>query len=153
MVYGCSAATGRRTALGQTGFRVGTARLGLVRLAGGYVAFSARSSGIDTGRTTVNVVRLSNGHLITSAPATQHVAVEAFSSAPSLVVRSDGSVAWIGVITSVMHSKGYLEVHKVDRTGAKMLDQGATIVANSLRLRGGHLSWQNGSRTRSAKLR
>ena len=153
-VSGCSIRTGRRTALGYTNIGPhNRTRLGLVRLAGAYVAFATSTFGVDTGSADVSVVRLSDGHRTTSAPAVDQGMVESVQSVASLVVGSDGAVAWIGEASSIIRHTRALEVHRVDRRGATLLDSGAGIAPQSLRLRDSRLSWRDGSATRTSTLR
>lgn len=153
-VYGCSSRTGRRTTLGQTSISAkDRTRLGLVRLAGSYAAFASSTFGVDSGGAEVSVVRLSDGRRVRTGQAVDQGLVESVQSVPSLVVRSDGAVAWIGQVRSIIGRGEQLEVHRADRRGAALLDRGADIAPRSLRLRGRRLSWRDGSSTRTSTLR
>lgn len=153
-VSGCSNRTGRRTALGYTNIGPhNRTRLTLVRLAGVYAAFATSTFGVDTGSADVNVVRLSDGHRTTSTQAVDQGMVESVQSVPSLVVRSDGAVAWIGEASSIIRHTKALEVHRIDRRGAMLLDSGTEIAPQSLRLQDSRLTWRDGSATRTSTLR
>jgi hypothetical protein len=68
----------------------------------------------------------------------------------SLVVKSDGAVAWIADDEWVP-SKEY-QVHVVDRLGSRVVSSGTEIEGKSLRLVGSTLSWIQGGRRQTAVL-
>jgi hypothetical protein len=70
----------------------------------------------------------------------------------SVVVKPDGSAAWIGESHAIGPPHGGTEVHKVTAAGARLLDRGPGIATGSLRLHGALLSWRHGGRTRTARL-
>ena len=71
----------------------------------------------------------------------------------SLALKSNGAVAWIGAVSSVIGGRSAVEVHKADSNRpAVLLDTGAGIVPNSLGLHGSRLFWRHGAAARTATL-
>jgi hypothetical protein len=153
-VWGCSAATHLRTKLGNTTSCIRSDLIGPVRLVGELTAYADRSCGVDTGFASVIVRRLSDGKRLSSDGAdTGRVLPESYESVDSLVLKRDGSVAWIAVARSIVGTAGAdIEVHRHDKHGKRLLDSGAGIDAGSLRLRRSKLTWNHGGATRSAAL-
>jgi hypothetical protein len=153
-VFGCAAGHARRYVIGRRGggFTNRQAAVGLIRLAGTVVAWSATQSGVDTASTTVWVRRLTDGHVLVQRPATTRIGVEGFASVGSLVVRRSGAVAWIGVADSIGPPRRVRQVERVDRRGFAVLESSLGIASGSLRLRGSVLSWRSGGRVRRAGL-
>src|SRR5581483_822753 len=97
-VYGCSERTRRVTRLGRSNVCIGTSRAGPAAVAGELAAYGLQTCGVDTGFSEVVVRRLSDGHVLRREGAiTGTVGPESYGSVRSLVVRSDGGVAWIAV--------------------------------------------------------
>jgi hypothetical protein len=71
----------------------------------------------------------------------------------SLVVKSDGAVAWI-VENEIpaRHVPAEYEVHAVDKTGNRLLASGSDIDPHSLALAGSTLYWTQGGKPMSAPL-
>ena len=73
-----------------------------------------------------------------------------------LVLTRKGAIAWI---VRPYNNKGnfkplpLLQVHKLDRKGARLLDAGTGIKADSLTLKRQRIAWQHGNARRSAILR
>lgn len=151
-VYGC-ANGGPSYKLGASGQVVRENRVGPVAVAGKDAGYGVASFGVDTGYTEVVVRNLATGQELHSAVASRKFLVESFKVVDSIVVKSDGSVAWISEVTSVVSHRPYLEVHRLDSRGEAILDTGSGITTRSLRLRGSTLTWRDGSRTRTASLR
>jgi hypothetical protein len=155
VVYGCSDRTGLSTRLGRAEQCVGTQRAGPVIVAGELVAYGLETCGVDTGSTSVVVLRLSDGKQQTSDAATTLPVLlpESYENVDSLFLKPDGAVAWIAVRSSITgHGGTDVEVHKVDRHGQRLLDSGSSIHPYSLRLQGSKLTWKHGHKTRSAAL-
>lgn len=145
--------SGRGYLLAANQTRPGQPRVGKVALAGVDAAYSETSFGVDTASTTVTVRRLDSGGTVRSLAAmTQPLGPESFQSIDSLVVKADGSVAWIAVAASIVRHSKQIEVDRADRRGEARLDTGRWVAAASLRLSGSTLSWRNGSATRTATL-
>jgi hypothetical protein len=82
------------------------------------------------------------------------VGAEFFETVDVVVVKRDGSVAWIAHATSIPSGhQSVTEVEKSDRTSQTLLDKSARIGRGSLRLRGSELSWRDGATTKTATLR
>jgi hypothetical protein len=153
-VYGCSQRTGRRSRLGRSALCIGAARVGPVVVAGDDAAYGLERCGVDTGFTQVVVKRLTDGRELRSdAAITGPLGVESYETVASLVVKGDGSVAWIASGRSIV-GKGPspVEVHKHDARGLALLDSGSGIARGSLRLHGSKLTWKRGVALRSAIL-
>jgi hypothetical protein len=69
--------------------------------------------------------------------------------ATSIVVKSDGAVAWI--LDTVQEHERY-QVHAVDRTGSRVLATGSDIDPHSLALAGSTLYWTQGGNPYSTTL-
>jgi hypothetical protein len=67
----------------------------------------------------------------------------------SIVVKSDGAVAWI--VDTVQKDERY-QVHAVDKAGSRVLATGSDIDPHSLALAGSTLYWTEGGRPYSATL-
>ena len=116
-------------------------------------AYALQRCGVDTGATLVIVRRLSDGKQLRSFAATSTGLPEGFQSVRSLALKSDGAVAWIGLVSSVVGRRRVIEVHKADANRAAVtLDSGPAVDPGSLRLHGSRLSWTHGTATRSATL-
>jgi hypothetical protein len=122
---------------------------------GELAAYGLRMYGVDTGQGSIVVRRLDDRRVLHDSPAvTGRLRPESYSQVATLVLKPDGSVAWIGTGASIVgQHAGVTEVHEIGRGGSRLLDSGAAIDAQSLRLRGSRLSWRHGGRTRAATLR
>jgi hypothetical protein len=153
-VFGCSSHAAGSTQLGQVKSCIGRSQVGLAVVKGELAAFGLRRCGVDTGQASVVVERLDNRRPVHSAVVfTGRLRPESYTQVASLVLKLDGSVAWIGTAASVVNpNRQSVEVHAIGRAGERLLDSGGGIAARSLRLRGSVLSWRHGSRTRTARL-
>lgn len=153
-VYGCSRRTGKRSRLGRSMLCIGAQKVGPVAVAGDDAAYGLESCGVDTGFTQVLVKRLTDGkELRADASITGQLGVESYESVGSLVVKGDGSVAWIASGRSIVgRGPNPVEVHKHDTHGPALLDSGPSIAQAALRLRGSKLTWKHGGAVRSATL-
>jgi hypothetical protein len=132
---------------------VGSSRAGPVAIAGRLVAYGLERCGVDTGSTIVVVRRLTDGKRLHSDPATtQSVGPEAYQTVDSLVVKRNGSDAWIAVANSLGTHQTSTEVHADSTDGFALLDAGSEINPSSLRLDGSKLTWRHGGSKRSATL-
>jgi tRNA(Arg) A34 adenosine deaminase TadA len=154
IVFGCSDRTHRRTRLGRSDTCLRANKVGPVKVAGALAAYGVQSCGIDTGSGRVVVRRLSDGKVLRRDTATSlALGPEPYSSVGSIVVKADGSVAWIGSASSIVVHLKHAEVHKLEKAGDTVLESGAAIKPGSLRLHRSRLTWTDGSHTRSATLR
>lgn len=150
-IYGCDRGTRRTTKLGQTTTCVASARVDHLALAGDVVAYGLDRCGVDTGSASITVRRLSDGKRLHSFAALTGAGPESYQSVTSLVVKPDGSVAWIATVHSIIVTSegGAPEVH----ANGKLLEAGE-IELHSLRLHGSTLTWRDGAgKKRSATLR
>lgn len=73
--------------------------------------------------------------------------------AVTIVVKSDGSVAWIAEDRFLSENKpAYYQLHAVDKAGSRVLAAGTTIDPHSLALAGSTLYWTQGGKPESAVL-
>ena len=152
-VYGCANSTGTPYNLGSARFCNLTPCPDHFAFAGTIVAYGLNRFGIDTGTTTVVVRRLTDGHILHQDAATSHGLVEGVMSAASVVVKRDGSDAWIGTDRSIIGHGSLAEVHRHDQRGAAVLESSASLDLSSLRLHGSQLTWRDGGATRRSTLR
>jgi hypothetical protein len=153
LVYGCDRGTRQSTMLGDTTACIAAARVDRVALADSIVAYGVNRCGVDTGFALVVVRRLSDGKRLASYAAIGGPRlVESYQSIGSIVVKRNGSVAWIGSEHSIIGQGSRIEVDAVQRGKRSTLDSGSGIVASSLRLRVSTLSWRHGTATRTASL-
>jgi hypothetical protein len=150
--YGCARGT-RSYELGMTGYSIGAPHIEAVRVAGRIAAYGLRTSGVDTGYATMNVIRLTTGKLLAQRPATTRAGVEGFQSIDSLVIKSDGAVAWIATARSIGMPTFIRQLQRLDERGFRLLDFGPNVAAASLALHGSTLSWKHGTAVRTATLR
>lgn len=106
----------------------------------------------------VTVRNLSDGKVLhrlpTGAGAQPESAVVEVGDATALVVKPDGSAAWIS--ESDQRSDGafvFYEVHAVEGPEGRVLAAGTNIRPSSLRLTGSTLRWRQGERSVAAVLR
>jgi hypothetical protein len=153
-VYGCSMDGSGAFLLGQRKTCIGAARVAPVVVARQFAAYGSTRCGIDTGSTQVVVRRLTDGKIVRTAVATSPPGVEAYQSIASLVLRSDGAVAWIGVGRSLVgHGSPKIEVYRANRRGkVQLLDSGPSVRPGSLTLNGSRLTWKNGTALRYGTL-
>ena len=153
-VYGCSTASRRSYRLGASARSIREGRAGPIALAGTDVAYGYTVYGVDTVSAQVRVRDLATGKQLRSEPATTAPArVEFRESVDSVVVRSDGAVAWIGESGSVISGPTTTEVDRADARGLAKVDSGSGIDVHSLRLHGATVTWRHGGRSRSASLK
>jgi hypothetical protein len=158
-VFGCARA-------GKQSFRLGTeslshstseGRVGPIALARTDVAYGLTYFGVDTISAEVTVRRLTDGHVVRSHGAiTGSAGAEFAETVDAIVVKRDGSVAWIAHVRSIPggNNTATTEVEKSDRTSHTLLQKAPSgIKLHSLRLAGSHLTWAYKSTTRSANLR
>lgn len=153
-VYGCAKGAHSSYALGSASSSMGQDRVGPIALAGVDVAFGSTNSGVDVISAEVVVKNLTDGRTLRDRPATAgNFGPETAEHVDSIVVKPDGSVAWIATVNSIISHRGTTEVRKSDRTSRASLDSGRRIKPDSLRLDGSDLTWSDGSVRKTAKLR
>jgi hypothetical protein len=152
-VFGCSLKGHKVFTLGQTTSCIRSRRVAPVTVAGELAAYGLEQCGVDAGLSNVVVRRLTDGVQLRSLPATTRpLGPESYQSVASLVLKSDGAVAWIGAASSIIRRGSYAEVHRADRRGQALLDSGAAIDPRSLRLHGSTFSWRHADFTRGSSL-
>ena len=162
-VYGCAYRHKRSYGLGLPFSASGTAGGGVDEetLAGAVVAYqeSAASASLPGGGRWVIVVRdLRTGRVLhevpTGTPSVPEPSRIGVGAVESVVVRSDGAVAWIVEnLKRSTETSPYYEVHELDKAGATVLASGIDIEPRSLALAGSTLYWMQGSKAMTASLR
>ncbi|MDQ6806542.1 MAG: hypothetical protein M3065_16605, partial [Actinomycetota bacterium] len=155
-VYACLAATGARTKLGSaTVCNVRPGRVAPVRLVGKFVAYGLASCGVDTGSSDVVIRNLVTGKRLADLTAgTVPRLPESFVLVGSLVLKGDSAAGWIAVDESLVRTRpSSYEVHRFTGGKSFLLDSGVTIDPSSLQLVGSRMTWQDGTQTRSTKLK
>lgn len=155
-VFGCTRGGDERFRLGTATHSMSEGRAGPIALAGTDAAYGLTYYGVDTISAQVDVRSLTDGHVVRSHAAISGSAPAEFVEAvDAIVVKRDGSVAWIAHVSSIpsAHSAS-TEVEKSDRTSRVLLEKEPSgIKLHSLRLVGSQLTWRYESATRSASLR
>lgn len=129
-------------------------------LAGNIVAYEEVESFTEGHTKRIIVVRdLRTGRVMHEAPTAeaQTPGDVGKGSARSLVVKSDGAVAWIvetvsGPTVGGIGPPTIYEVRAVDKTGSRLLASGGDIDPSSLALAGSTLYWTQGGQPFSAQL-
>jgi hypothetical protein len=153
VVSGCSAHGSTSYQLGRHDSCINSVRIDPVVVTADMTAYGAERCGIDTGNTSVTVLRLTDGKQLASVPATSPPGVESFQRVDSLVLKSNGSAAWIAEGSSIVsHGHRLIEVRKFDKRGESLLDSGTGVRTDSLRLHRSTLRWRDGTQTGTATL-
>jgi hypothetical protein len=150
--YACLDSNGKTYKLGSATLCIGGVRAGPFALAGGDVAYGATSCGIDFSSSELIVKSLVSGRTLRRAPATNTSLVEQEGGVRSLVLKADGSVAWIATEQSLGNHHRLLQLFKDDKGGLKLLDSGLSVAPSSLKLRGSQLTWRRDGTSRHATL-
>jgi hypothetical protein len=153
MAYACLDSTGKTDKLGSATLCIGGTRAGPFALAGSDVAYGATSCGVDFSATEVIVMSLVSGHAIRKAAATDKSLVEQEGGLQSLVLKANGSDAWIATEQSLGNHQRLRQLFTDDKRGLKLLDSGLGIVPSSLTLGGSQLTWRDNGISRHATLR
>jgi hypothetical protein len=151
-VYACVMGSRRWTSLGTTGNCVRASHVDAVAVAGRLVAAGVTMCGVDLGTTTIEIVRVPDGHRLLTAPAIANPGPESYTHVTGLVLTAEGAVAWIARASSIATHRTMTEVAAASAGSTRVLDSGAGIATGSLRLSGRTVSWQDGSAHRSAQL-
>lgn len=153
-VYGCAHGGSRSYRLGTNAHSFNEGRAGPLALSGAEVAYGLTFYGVDTINAEVLVRRLTDGHVRRQHSAiNEPVGAEYFETVDDVVVKGNGSVAWIAHATWIgAQGKGVTEVNKSDRTRKSLLDSSPSIAIHSLHLHGSQLTWKDGSSSRVTTL-
>ncbi len=155
-IYACLRRTARTTTIARPGQRAlrGVA-IEHITLAGTMVAYTSSTHGVDTGSTSIEVLDVADGHVVLSVP---HAAgfvdacVIQFRRITDLLVTARGSIAWILEKGSRCKTTTLQLYSAQVSTAPSLLDEGPTIASESLRLREGAVSWEDGGRVVTARL-
>ncbi len=138
-----------------------SAEVELITLSGSTVAYQYSMSGeVGWRRWIIAVRNLRTGQWQRRVPTGKLEEPNAnpesagIGPAVTIVVKSDGSVAWIAedVELSPENSPTYYQVHAVDKTGSRVLAAGIDIDPHSLALAGSALYWTQGGKPTSTSL-
>jgi hypothetical protein len=154
-IYGCSYGHKRSYLLGPApyGGESGAGGIENEVLAGSIVAYEEASNQTCCQHWWVVVRNLRNGHVLHRIPTGTPIKPEPLSVgiglAVTIVVKSDGSVAWI---VETGQEEGRYQVHTVDKSGSHILASNPDIDPTSLALAGSTLYWTQGGQPESATL-
>jgi hypothetical protein len=159
-VFGCAHGAKRAHHLGPTSYGSGTSGSGgtyPIALAGPIVAYDVGESGgmeVLSNRHTSNEIWVRNlrtGKLIHRMPngSPAEPGDIGLGETTAIVVKSDGSVAWI---VRAGERLGGIQVRSADKTGSHLLAASPEIAPNSLALAGSTLYWTQGGKPMSAAL-
>ena len=152
-VYGCARAGHQSYRLGSASNSMSEGRAGPVALAGVDVAYGLTYYGVDTISADVVVRSLTNGAVLRRVDSwSGTVAPEYFQSVDDIVVKRDGSVAWIATEGSIIsNNSSSTEVEKSDKIASHaLLDKSAKIRRHSLHLHRSQVTWLVGSGVKGA---
>jgi hypothetical protein len=157
-VYGCVNGSHHVVLLGEPASfsAVGGGGISDILLAGTAVAYEESLNVSCCSKRLWVVVRdLRTGRVLhrvpTGMPITPMRGYVGVGPVVSMVVKSDGAVAWI--VEAEDGSPAMYQVHAVDRWGSRVLAAASDIGRTSLALAGGTLYWTQGGRAESAVLR
>jgi hypothetical protein len=125
---------------------------GTPTLAGSVVAYELHNTIARIEASWLVVVRdLRTGRILERLPTGSSTSSEVLGGGPTagIVVKADGSVAWI---VDGGEARGGLHVQVVDKAGSRTIASGMDIAPNSLALVGSTLYWTQGGRPLSATL-
>lgn len=152
-VYGCARAGHGSFRLGSKANSMSEGRAGPIALAGVNVAYGLTYYGVDTISADVVVRSLTNGAVLRRESSwIGTVGPEYFQTVDDIVVKRDGSVAWIASAGSVISGKATeTEVEKSDKISSDaLLGKNKRIRRHSLRLHGSEVTWLIGSNQKAA---
>ncbi len=154
-VYGCSYGHKSSYLLGPVPYGSPSGAGGVKNevLAGSIVAYDEASNESCCDHWWVVVRDLRDGHVLRRIPTGTRVTPKPLSvgigPAVAIIVKRDGSVAWI--VETIQELGGY-QVHAVDRSGGRVLASSPDIDPSSLALAGSTLYWTEGGQPFSASL-
>ncbi|HEY1360384.1 MAG TPA: hypothetical protein VGF21_18930 [Thermoleophilaceae bacterium] len=145
--YACLYSTGKRFELGRNW---DDELVETPRLTAPYVAWASVGCGNVTCQSAVEVADLRVGKVVKNLPATTGGLPGNSNRVTDMVLKPNGSLAWIVDIGSSVGSDR--QVVAVDSAGRRLLDSGGNIDPESLTLSGSTLSWTESGASRSASL-
>ncbi len=154
-IYGCSYGHKRSYLLGPApyGSPSGAGGISHETLNGSNVAYEEVENKSCCQHWWVVVRDLSNSHVLHRIPTGTPVKPELLSvgigAVAGIVVKHDGSVAWI---VETGEEEGRYQVHAVDKSGSRVLASNPDIDPSSLALAGSTLYWTQGGQPLSAPL-
>jgi hypothetical protein len=149
-MFGCLRAVGRKVQLGidDDDLAEYSTHPKLAGKFAGIASVSCDGAG-ESCSTDVKVWNLETRKRVHRAEAVDDPSKTNLFDVRSLVLKHDGSVAWI----AKDGDNDTYEVHKLDKDGAATLATGSDINGASLRLHGSDLSWKQGGTKKHATLR
>jgi hypothetical protein len=151
--YACLRPTGPSYKLGSVRLCIGATFAGPFALAGDVVAYGAKTCGVDFSSSEVIARNLKTGGVLHREPDASNTLVEQEGGLRSIVVKLDGSIAWIATERSLGNHRRLLQVRKDDRGGDTLLSSSLAVLPSSLKLHGSRLTWRDAGKLRSATLR
>lgn len=146
--YGCSVAQGKPALLSSAN---PLTRVRMVELRGAIAGLIVDRHGVDTGGSTLTVRDLADGRLLHTV-GVSYMVPRVFDSLVTYVLAPSGNIAWTTDRSSVLRSAGNVTIRRAIGHTVRTLDQGTSIRASSLRLRGHTVQWIDGGRRRYARL-
>lgn len=120
-------------------------------------AFSWSGGQVDTGASGIVVGNFLSNKYIRVHPALREGNGQAMSVVPRIVLKSNGSVAWVGMSPPFGADPGsagrFTELAGLDAGGFELFSEGPDIKPKSLSLTGSTLAWYQEGERRSATLR
>lgn len=151
--YACLLRTGATVRV--RGQATGRDSLSNFALAESVLGYSDYSFGVDSGCTSITVLDVAHRRALRTlaqVACTVDAGFIRLGTVSGLVVTARGSVAWIS--STGRRGAQSFEVRAAQASGAvQLLDQGPAIAPGSLRIAGSDVSWQDGTRRLTAKLR
>jgi hypothetical protein len=124
----------------------------LPHLTAPYAGYESIECGVGSCFSVITVRDLRDGSVLRNAAVSPAPVPGQPAPAESLVLKANGSVAWIVDRAAFMGSPRSIDVVAEDTAGRRILDSGLDIDPQSLALTGSTLTWQKGGTTRSATL-
>jgi hypothetical protein len=147
--YACLFSVNRRVLLGRNW---DDETIETPRLTAPYVAYVSIECGVGSCTPSIAVRDLRDGALFRHLEVSSESLPGRPRDVESLVLKANGSVAWIVSRAGFMGSPSAVDVIAVDTTGRRVLDSGVDVDPKSLALTGSTLTWRKGGAARSASL-
>jgi hypothetical protein len=145
---GCTPSHAKPRLLASTG---PTASIREIRLRGAIAGFIVDRTGVDTGQMTLKVLDLADGHVLHTVVTNYMVPVSVTSIVTYVLARS-GNIAWAIAQSGDLRPHEIVTISRAIGRSVRTLEQGPSIRASSLRLRGHVLDWVDGGHHRHARL-
>jgi hypothetical protein len=146
--YGCTGGTAKPQLL-SSGSALSRARA--VKLRGAIAGLIVDQHGVDTGSSTLIVRDLTTGRVLHTVTVS-YMVPRLFDSLVTYVLAPSGNIAWATESSPNFGTKSRVTIHRAIGRTVATLDQGRSIHAASLRVRGHMVQWIDGHQLRHASL-